>query len=274
MPLSLAVIANTQAAQSAWDAMQVRMHGGPETATLIYLPGLHGDWTLVSSFRRALGSQVRFVEFTYPRTINWTVKQHASAILDCLRERRIARGWLLLESFGSVIGWDILRRAEPGFASEGVILAGGFVRYPHISLVRFARAVNRSVPMAGLKLLCWVYARYAGFRHRRAPETLADVSEFVRRRTQEEDRQAICWRYQLIAGSDARVVAREARVPVYQLCGFVDPVVPWIPVRGWLKRHCSNYKGWRLLWGDHNVLGTAPQKSAQQVLRWMTADAA
>jgi hypothetical protein len=32
----------------------VRVHGDANRATLVYLPGVHGDWTLVGAFRRAL----------------------------------------------------------------------------------------------------------------------------------------------------------------------------------------------------------------------------
>ena len=32
------------------ERIQMRVHGVNDSPTLIYLPGLHGDWTLVSSF--------------------------------------------------------------------------------------------------------------------------------------------------------------------------------------------------------------------------------
>src|SRR2546423_13726268 len=41
------------------EQIQLRIHGDPIKRTLIYLPGMHGDWTLVSSFRAAVGDQVR-----------------------------------------------------------------------------------------------------------------------------------------------------------------------------------------------------------------------
>jgi len=153
---------------------------------------------------------------------------------------------------------------------RGIILSGGFVRYPYSIVVRFARAINRALPLWLIKLVCWCYGRYAVLRHRRAPETLASVSEFVRRRSEKSDRQAICYRYDLILQSDPRQLAQKGAVPVYQLCGLVDPIVPWVPVRRWLKRHCPKHSQWRLVWrADHNVLGTAPRTAAEQVLRWI-----
>lgn len=253
-----------------WDDLRMRVHGDAARPALIYLPGIHGDWTLVSSFRVALGDRVRFVEFTYPRTLSWSLEDHARAVLEKLSAYGIREGWILAESFGSVVAWAILQRASADFAVRGVILAGGFVRYPFAMMVRVARALNRAVPLWFIKVLCWVYAHYAVLRHRHAPETLECVAKFVRRRSEEADRQAICYRYDLILQSDARALAQNANVPVYHLCGFIDPVVPWFPVHRWLTRHCAHYKGWRLIWrADHNVLGTAPRVAAEQVVSWM-----
>jgi pimeloyl-ACP methyl ester carboxylesterase len=256
---------------SEWNDLQVRVHGDAGSPTLIYLPGLHGDWTLVSSFRVALGDRVRFVEFTYPRTLTWTSEDHARAVLDKLATQGIREGWILAESFSSVVAWAVLERAAAaGFAVRGVVLSGGFVRYPYPSIVRIARVLNRVIPLWLIKALCWVYGRYAMLRHRQAPETLEFVAEFVRRRCEEADRQAICHRYDVILQSDARKVVESADVPIYQLCGFVELVVPWWPVRRWLRRHCRNYKGWRFIWrADHNVLGTAPRAAAEQVVSWI-----
>ena len=254
-----------------WDDLSVRVHGDASLPALIYLPGLHGDWTLVSSFRAAIAGRARFVEFTYPRTLTWSLDDHAATILQSLAEQGIAGGWILAESFGSVLAWKVLEHSRrAGFQARGLVLAGGFVRYPYAVLVRFARALNRIIPMWLIKVLCWLYSRYAVLRHRQAPETLECVAEFVRRRSEEADRQAICYRYDLILRSDAREFARGVSIPVHQLCGFIDPIVPWFPVRGWLKRNCASYQGWRLLWrADHNVLGTAPRAAAEQIVSWM-----
>jgi len=258
---------------SEWEDLQIRVHGESAHPTLIYLPGVHGDWTLVSSFRAAMRNHVRFVEFTYPRTLTWSIDDHARAIFQKLSAHNIREGWLLAESFGSVFAWALLDQAATNhFHVRGIILSGGFVRYPYSIVVQFARAMNRALPLWSIRLVCWFYGRYAVLRHRRAPETLASVSEFVRRRSEESDRRAICYRYGLILQSDPRELAQKGGVPVYQLCGLVDPIVPWFPVRRWLKRHCPKHSQSRLVWrADHNVLGTAPRAAAAQVLRWIGA---
>ena len=255
------------------EQVKIRIHGEAGQPTVIYLPGMHGDWTLVSSFRAALlrNSLVRFVEITYPRTATWSLSQYAKAVTDALAANQIRAGWVLGESFSSQVAWTILEQAEQsGFQMHGLILAGGFVRHPFMWAVSLARRVNRAVPMWLLKIACGVYARYAKFRHRRAPETLACISEFVTNRTLESDRRAICHRYGIIAENDLRAGARKARLPVYQLCGFFDPIVPWPFVQLWLKRNCPGFRRSNVVWrADHNVLGTAPEVAAECVLRWM-----
>jgi pimeloyl-ACP methyl ester carboxylesterase len=254
-----------------WSQLQVRVHGGPEKPTLIYFPGLHGDWTLVTSFRIALEQRVRFVEFTYPRTETWSVRDHAKAIFAALEKHNVNEGWILAESFGSVLAWAVLELApQREFTVHGIILAGGFVRYPIMPLVRFAQCINRLVPMWVIRTFCWFYARYANLRHRNAPETFQAIDEFVRRRTEPADRDAICHRYTLIRESDARDIAARATIPMYQLCGLFDPIVLRRLVSRWLQRHCRTYRGCRVITkADHNVLGTAPKAAAEQVLMWM-----
>jgi pimeloyl-ACP methyl ester carboxylesterase len=257
------------------ERIALRVYGDAALPTLIYLPGLHGDWTLVSSFRAAVKGKARFVEFTYPRTVSWSLEDYARAVIQELKANSIHSGWLLGESFSSQIAWKIidLTTAEPdlGFEGLGLILAGGFARYPILTGVRFVRVVNRMMPASLMRFGLSVYASYARLRHRRAPETRANINEFIARRT-ETDRQAILHRYGLILSSDAMEAACRCRLPIYALAGFVDPVVPWLWTLPWLRRHRPGFRDWRIILNaDHNVLGTAPRKAAEQILRWMSA---
>ena len=150
-------------------------------------------------------------------------------------------------------------------------LRGPFGIDPVIWAVRMAGRVSSAIPMWFVKLFCGVYARYARFRHRHAPETLASIAEFVANPTMEADRQAIVHRYTLIAENDLRLVARQIHFPVFYLAGLVDPLVPWCYVRWWLGKNCPGYRGGKTMWcADHNVLGTAPQKSAEQIHAWIS----
>ena len=249
--------------------LTLRIHGHASLPTLIYLPGLHGDWTLVSSFRAAVKDKIRFIELAYPCRCDWTLGDYARGVMRAVLANGVNAGWILGESFGSQVAWKLLEHVDPRFDRQGIILAGGFVRHPSILGVCCFHTAHRLMPWWCFRLLLRFYAQYARLRHRRAPETLASISEFVGRRTK-ADRDAIASRYPLIARNDLRQVARTTRIPVYALSGFFDPIVPWPFVHPWLRQSCPGFRDARvILNADHNVLGTAPQKSAEHVLKWM-----
>lgn len=256
------------------EALQIGIHGDASLPTLIYLPGIHGDWTLVSSFRERLKGKVRFVEFTYPRTLEWSLEDYASHVLDQLAANGISEGFLVGESFGSQVAWPILRRSLENpeithFRPSMLILAGGFVRYPCMPLVDFTQALWKVMPPWAIRGFFHSYAVFARWRHRHAPETAAAIHEFVERRTP-LDQQAIGHRLRLIRAADWRGVARRTELPVYQISGLIDPVVFFAPVRSWLAVNCPGYRGTCVLRGaDHNVLGTAPALAAEEVWEWI-----
>lgn len=248
------------------EQLQIRLHGPARLPALVYLPGLHGDWTLIGGFRKALGSRVRFVEITYPRTLTWSLEEYAAAVERALSGHGLDCGWLLGESFSSQIVWPIVARGR--FEVQGVILAGGFGRHPLHWGVPLAEWACGRMPLALLKQCLNGYARVARLRFRHEPEVLAALGEFLARRT-DLDRQAMRHRLHLLAHNDPGAVARQCHVPVYALTGWFDPVVPWRSARRWLRRNCANLREHRVLRADHNVLSTASRAAAEQVVQWM-----
>ncbi len=254
------------------ETLALRVHGDASLPTLIYMPGLHGDWTLVASFRAAVSGRARFAEVTYPRVLDWSLEDYARAVLDELAARGITTGWLLGESFSSLVAWKILElvaKRETGFVPQGLILAGGFVRHPVIWGVPVFSFLHHATPFPLFRLLLKGYVAYARLRHRGAPETLENISEFVTRRTK-ADHAAIGCRYGLVKTGDPRPVARATTLPVFQLSGLFDPIVPWWFITPWLQRNCPGFRARRVIFSaDHNVLATAPAKAAEQILKWM-----
>jgi len=247
--------------------VDVRIHGSAALPTLIYLPGLHGNWKLLGGFRRALAGGVRLLEVSYPSTLTWSLEDHASAVERALARHEIAEGWLLGESFSSQVVWAMLARHE--FNIKAVILAGGFVRHPLRWAARLAQRFCDDISFSLLRRVLFGYARVSRFRFRRSPETFAEIQEFIAALTP-RDLQAAKHRLHLLAQSDLCAIARQARIPVYALTGLFDPVVPWLWVRRWLKQNCPALREYKIIWrADHNVLGTAPDAAAEQVLRWM-----
>jgi pimeloyl-ACP methyl ester carboxylesterase len=247
--------------------LQLQIYGEATLPTLIYLPGLHGDWTLIGGFRHAIGDRVRFVELTYPRTLTWSLDDYAAAVETALAQNGVTSGWLLGESYGSQVLWTLVARGK--FPALGIILAGGFVKYP---LHRQIWLAEKLAPRISAALFVWIvfgYAKVARFRYRISPQTLATIDQFVARRT-ELDRRAAQHRLHLVAQNDPRPIARQIRLPVFSLSGFLDPIVPWPLVRRWLKKNCPALRDYKvILRADHNVLATAPRKSAEQILTWM-----
>jgi pimeloyl-ACP methyl ester carboxylesterase len=247
-------------------------------ATLIYLPGMHGDWTLLGPFRRELQGKCRFLEFTYPRRSDWRLADYAVAVLDELQQRGITRGWLLGESFSSQIVWAIVHRllggaqapADSSFVPQGIILVGGFVKHPFLSGVRLAYCASRAIPSWLLGCACRTYGRAARKRCAASGADSAEIDLFVARRLTGTDRHAITSRYVLIRDEDCRPAARETRWPVYCLTGAWDPIVPWPLAWRWIRRHCPGFREARVLWGGgHNVLLDLPKESAEQILGWI-----
>jgi pimeloyl-ACP methyl ester carboxylesterase len=255
--------------------VQFRVHGDAHLPTLIHLPGLHGDWTLLGPFRAALGGRARFVESTYPRRLDWSLEDYAGAIEAALLEHGINSGWILGESFSSLVAWQFLARQQApdraaAFKVTGLFLVGGFIRHPWPWAVRFAHSTSRIVSLKLLRFLCQLYGRAARRRYGDCPEVVAELDEFVERRAIEPDRRVITQRYTLIAHSDPRPIARHTTLPVLQLTGAWDPIVPWWQVRPWLRRHCPGHRASRVIWsGGHNVLLSAPRKSADQIMDWV-----
>lgn len=240
---------------------------GRPAPALIYLPGLHGDDTLVSSFRHAVRDRVRFIKVGYSRSVTASLADYAQAVATALSQAGIQRGWLLGESFGSQVGWALL---EKGWPAEGFVLAGGFVRHPWNVGVRVARLACGHTPGLILRAAFWIYPRYARFRHRHAPETRDAIGDFVRHRAAPGDREAMTHRLRLIATSDFRPVARTTPVPLWSVTGFWDPLVPWPQVHHWLRHHCPAFRQARVVpWADHNVLATQPEAAARIILGWM-----
>ena len=253
------------------EQIELRIHSPDSQPTLIYLPGLHGDWTLIGRFRRALDGRVRFVEVTYPRTLTWTLDDYAEAVEHALAANGISHGWLLGESFSSQVVWPIVERRR--FKPDGIILAGGFVRHPFIPGVRFAARVAGGVSLTLLTRVLFGYARLIRARYAKSPEVLAEIESFIARRT-ELDRQAAKHRLQLLTRYDACSVARQANVSIYALTGLFDPIVPWYWVRGWLRKNCPSLREYRIIsQADHNVLSSAAQESADQILKWLCSGA-
>ena len=246
--------------------VSIRIHDGAGP-TVIYLPGIHGDWGLIGAFRRALGARVRFVEFEYSKD-EVALERLAELVHAELSAYGVESGWLLGQSFGSQVAWTLIAR---GFKANGVVLAGGFVRHPWPWGARLFQTLLSGVPSGVVNPAYQAYTVACNTLARRSPEEAGELLAFARNRGRREW-AAMSWRLSLIAKSDPRPTARATHAPVHYLGGMIDPLVPWPLVTRWLRRECPGYKGEVIIASaDHNVLGSSPRESAERVLAWITA---
>jgi hypothetical protein len=55
------------------------------------------------------------------------------------------------------------------------------------------------------------------------------------------------------------------------MTGMLDPVVPWLFVRHWLRSNCPSLRDYRIVrTADHNVLSTGAPKAADLAVQWVT----
>jgi len=253
------------------EALEVCIHGSPSLPTLIYLPGTHGDCTIVTPLRNRLQPHCCFVEITYPRTTTWTLEDYARHIEAALAAHEIKQGWLLAESFGSQAGWLLASHRESGFACQGIILAGGFVRHPFPWGVRLAIKSFKWLTADNIRMhrLLNNYARFVRCFYERTSETESSIQAFIQRRNP-ADAAAAAHRLELIRQSDPHALAKLTRIPIHSLSGLWDALVPWYLVTPWLRRNCPGYVDSALIASaDHNVLFSAPTKSARTIRKWL-----
>ena len=252
--------------------LEIRWEGTADLPTVVYFPGLHGDWFLTASLREALRGRVRWVEFSYPNRSGGSLAAQVEAIRERLASADVRSAWILGESFGSQIAWEFLEsvRNRAGFEVHGLILVGGFVRYPWPLGIRLVRPIVRHLPGWILGITLRGYLLNIRGLGRRSPAVRDSLERFIARRLEPADREALLHRLDLIEATDPRPIARNTRVPVWSLVGLWDPIVPWPPVRRWLRRECPGWRGDRVLWGaDHAPLVSAPEQSAATILGWM-----
>ncbi len=260
------------------EELQIRIFGDPSLPTLVYLPGLHGDWTMIPAFRVALNNRIRFVEITYPRLLTCTIPDHARAISQALLDAGITHGWLLGESFGSQYAWELKNLDDQAAASgsqqtafkvEGIILAAGFVKHPLKHGPKLLQHLGHATRNWFRLLLFKIEARCIVLQHRKIPEAVAGAHEFVARRTP-LDLQAMRYRLSLLENYDPRPIARRTTIPIHYLAGSVDPLIPWPIVRRWLRKNCPGYRGGKTFWlSHHNVLLCAATSCANQIAHWI-----
>lgn len=242
--------------------------------TLIYLPGLHGESSLFSGLHDAASGALQVEKIDYPRAGCQGVSELGEHVLQTLVRRGIRRGWVLAESFGSLVIWELVERIFQStaheFQVEGIILAGGFIRHPRPRMVARLRTLVGWVPDWAYRSAWHISGRLLATWYWRNPGRVASVKEFVRHRCLPGDRSTLDQRAAWIVISDPRSSAAHFPGPVFQLSGGWDFIVPWGPVTRELQKITPGYRGRCLIWSaNHGVLFEQPDACVKQILRWI-----
>jgi len=139
-----------------------QVSGQEELPPVIYLPGVHGDWTPLALARPLLSEGLRLVEAAYPRVEHWSLEDFGEALEALLDRLGLESAHLVGESFGSLVAWQFgLSRPE---RVRSLILVGGFSQPPSFRRAALARralahdAVSQMVVLWGSTLLLAIMA--------------------------------------------------------------------------------------------------------------------
>ena len=136
--------------------------GDPKTPPILYLPGVHGDWTPQVSVRPILSRDFHFVETAYPRIENWSIDDYAGALNDLLGGLGIESTHIVGESFGSLVAWQF------GIANPARHRATGDAESTALVLIELLEIARERFGLATVGDLMDLQERPARRRKRRA----------------------------------------------------------------------------------------------------------
>ncbi len=248
---------------AASDRLLHRISGPEQAPVLVYVPGIHGDWTPMVNCRGYLARRLRLVELAYPWRARWLLDDFADALAAKLDELGIESAHLLAESFGSIVGWQFALTRPRRVRS--LVLAGGFCRPPWSSFLPAALATMAAIPPRWVDSVIGAYIRlHAG---RRDYDADAGFPPFSASRGREGWR-ACRNRLRVIRATDLRRRLGEIRCPVAYVGGGRDLVVPVRReircLRESLHPDCR-FTQWIVEGAPHPILPARPQSVANWI---------
>ncbi len=241
--------------------------GDPNAPPVLYLPGVHGDWTPQVAARPLLSRNYHFVETAYPRIETWSIDDYAHALNDLLDELGIESAHIVGESFGSLVGWEF------GIANPARVrsftLVGGFSRPPRFRIAAAAAAALKTLPTRLLESSIDAYvAGKSAFGESR--ETF-DVGAYPASRTA-RGRLATAKRMNIIQASDFSDRLTEVAFPVRYIGGANDIVVPVrreiATLANYLPKHCD-FQSELVRGAPHAMIASHPEATVDHISRWV-----
>lgn len=245
-----------------------QVSGDSAAPPLVYLPGVHGDWTIFERLRPLLNAHFRVIEITYPRRTDWKIEDFGSGLAKVLDELEVGAVHLLGESFGSLVCWEFgLSRPK---RVRSFTLAGGFCQSPPTLMVDAARWGLSILPSPIFEFGIDTYVGYRGKRGEKREALGPEALPYPATRTT-EGRLATVNRMQIIRRTDVRPRLGEVRFPVSYLGGSADGVVPVQREVQTLKDRLApecRFHSFLVPGAPHIILASHPVDSARHILDW------
>lgn len=201
-----------------------RISGPAEAPAVIYVPGIHGDWTPLWRIREMLNRNFRLIELAYPHAAaNWTLEDYVARLRAALDRLELGGVHLLAESFGSLVGWGFCCRHPERVKT--LMIAGGFCSTPGRALVALGDAALRLFPARLLDRVVDLYLVYLVRRGFPADAFRRREDFFPATRTP-RGWAATHNRLRIIRDTDVRERLCELRLPVLYFGGARDVIVP------------------------------------------------
>lgn len=250
---------------AGFEDLLYRTTPAPGRPIVVYLPGVHGDWTSFHRIRPFLERDVALVELSYPKSEIAGLPEIAAKIVRLVRALDVRNAHLLGESFGSLVAWRMALDAPDLTAS--LILAAGFTSPPPLRRAHLAFLALRTMPTPLFELLIDAYVAIQNRLGTGRPTPGEQLSPFFALRS-DDGRLAVARRMETIQHSDLRAELSRIRAPVRYLGGKFDLVVPALREARTISSLVGDFES--ETWGaPHTLMVTHPERCAAAILRWI-----
>ncbi len=263
--------ARDETAGTEGDEFLYRVNGDEGAVPVVYLPGIHGDWTPQAAVRPILAEKYRLVEITYPKKPHWSIEDYKNALVSLLDRLEIQSAHVIAESFGSLVGWEF--GLEHPSRVRSMLIVGGFCQPPGPQKVLLARWGLTMLPTElferGVNAYVTIRKHQGKLEH---PEMEVDLPYAAVR--MELGRLATIRRFELISQADIRHQLHELRFPVRYIGGESDIIVPVkreIRTLEEILAEETQFESRLIRGGPHTIISSHPEETAGQLVEWIGA---
>ncbi len=253
------------------DELLYRVSGEEHATPVVYLPGVHGDWTPQAAAGPILAERFRLVEVTYPKKPHWSIGDYMNAVVSLFDRLEIDSAHVIAESFGSLVGWEL--GLEHPSRVRSMMIVGGFCQPPGPPKVLLAKWGLSLLPTEVFERGVNAYVSIRKLQGKLVrPEMEVDLP-YAAVRT-DLGLSATIQRFELLGRMDFRHQLHDLRIPVRYIGGEKDLIVPVKREIETLAEILAEEAGFesRLIPGaPHMIIASHAEETAGQLVDWIEA---